>query len=128
VSYKFLAERRAVEAAMVLRGAPVELPDPVYEYRAPSAVCPDDARGCCSWGWCAGLFVPDRPEALAGGATLLPAEVALHEYTHQALLDQGWQTAIEEHPQIFWDVWNDARRARDSAADHQQSDQDTGGE
>ena len=119
VSEKFRAERRAVEAAMAARARVVDLSDPVHEYRAPSGVCPDDALGCCNTGMCAGIFVPDRDIRLAGGAILLPADVALHEYTHRALLDCGLQPGPEEHPPIFWETLNAARRMREQESSRQ---------
>lgn len=97
---------------MAARGFTSDLSEPVYQYPAPSGVCPDEALGCCNTGWCAGIFLPDQPAPLAGGATLLPADIAVHEYTHRALLDAGLQPAGEEHPAIFWAVWNDALKRR----------------
>ena len=116
---RYAAERSAVEGAVRMGGQVVELSEPIYEYPAPSGVCPDDALGCCTTGWCAGLFVPDAPKLLAGGATLFPHDVALHELTHEALGQLGEQPADGSHPPKFWRLWNAARRLRDAAAQPQ---------
>lgn len=75
--------------------------------------CDAETDGCCNTGMCGGIFVPAEtrytvnaacpPGNTSRGCVRTPSQVALHEYTHQALLDRDLQDP-GAHPPLFWAV------------------------